>query len=151
MANTTFKELSDSVFNKIKDLDLASLSEDLAYDIVTGYIRPAIVKFENCKQDLSDRDDTLGEFNYELTDDTFVILVNYMIIEWLDSNFILTTNALKSRLSSSDFKSLNLSQQLGKVMELREMLLSENNQLAINKSYKKTDLFDKVKNRKKVY
>lgn len=151
MANTTFKELSDSVFNKIKDLDLASLSEDLAYDIVTGYIRPAIVKFENCKQDLSDRDDTLGEFNYELTDDTFVILVNYMIIEWLDSSFILTTNALKSRLSSSDFKSLNLSQQLGKVMELREMLLSENNQLAINKSYKKTDLFDKVKNRKKVY
>lgn len=151
MANTTFKELSDSVFNKIKDLDLASLSEDLAYDIVTGYIRPAIVKFENCKQDLSDRDDTLGEFNYELTDDTFVILVNYMIIEWLDSNFILTTNALKSRLSSSDFKSLNLSQQLGKAMELREMLLSENNQLAINKSYKKTDLFDKVKNRKKVY
>lgn len=151
MANTTFKELSDSVFNKIKDLDLASLSEDLAYDIVTGYIRPAIVKFENCKQDLSDRDDTLGEFNYELTDDTFVILVNYMIIEWLDSNFILTTNALKSRLSSSDFKSLNLSQKLGKAMELREMLLSENNQLAINKSYKKTDLFDKVKNRKKVY
>ena len=151
MANTTFKELSDSVFNKIKDLDLASLSEDFAYDIVTGYIRPAIVKFENCKQDLSDRDDTLGEFNYELTDDTFVILVNYMIIEWLDSNFILTTNALKSRLSSSDFKSLNLSQQLGKAMELREMLLSENNQLAINKSYKKTDLFDKVKNRKKVY
>ena len=150
MANTTYRQLADAVFNKIKDLDFINLSEDIAYEIVIGYIQAAIVNFENCKQDLSDRDETLGEFNYQLSDETFVILVNYMIIEWLDSNFILTSNALKSRLSSSDFKALNLHQQLDKVILLRDTLLKENKQLAINKSYQNSKLFDIAKRKKVV-
>lgn len=149
MANTTYKELADAVFNKIKDLDFASMSEEFAYEIVIGYMKSAIVKFENCKQDLSDRDDVLAEYNFKLTDETFVILVNYMVIEWLDSNFILTSNALKTRLSSSDFHALNLHNQLSKAMELRNTLKAENNQLAINRSYRNSKLFD-VANRKKV-
>lgn len=149
MANTTYKELADAVFNKIKDLDFASMSEEIAYEIVIGYMKSAIVRFENCKQDLSDRDDVLAEYNFKLTDETFVILVNYMVIEWLDSNFILTSNALKTRLSSSDFHALNLHNQLGKAMELRNTLKAENNQLAINRSYRNSKLFD-VANRKKV-
>lgn len=149
MANTTYKELADAVFNKIKDLDFASMSEEIAYEIVIGYMKSAIVKFENCKQELSDRDDVLAEYNFKLTDETFVILVNYMVIEWLDSNFILTSNALKTRLSSSDFHALNLHNQLSKAMELRNTLKAENNQLAINRSYRNSKLFD-VANRKKV-
>ena len=150
MANTTFRELADAVFMKIKDLELGQLSEDLAYSIVKGYIKPACVKFQSCTdQDLFDRDDILEEFSFRLSDVNFEILSNYMIISWLDSQ-ILTTNTLKSRLSSSDFKSLNLSQQLSKVMELRSMLKSENDQLAINKSYKNSPLFELVKNRKRV-
>lgn len=149
MTNTTYKELADAVFNKIKDLDIASMSEEIAYEIVIGYMKSAIVKFENCKQDLSDRDDVLAEFNFPLNDNTFVILVNYMVIEWLDSNFILTGNALKSRLSSSDFHSLNLHNQLSKAIELHNTLKSENDQLAINLSYKDSKLFDMF-NRKKV-
>ena len=151
MANTTYKELADYVFRKIKDSDFAQMiNEEIAYDIVIGYLRTAIVMFDNCKQDLSDRDDILQEFNYTLNDDTFIILCNYMILEYLDSNYILTSQSLKARLSTSDFKSLNLQQQLGKVMELRSMLKSENDQLAINKSYKDSKLFDIVTNRNKV-
>ena len=136
MANTTYKELADAVFDKIKDVDFANMDEGTAYEIVVGYMRPAIVAFQSATQDLSDRDDELAEFNFKLTDVTFVILVNYMIIEWLTSNYILTSNALKSRLSSSDFHSLNLHNQLNKAIELRDELKSENDQLAINKSYK---------------
>lgn len=148
MSNTTYRQLADAVFNKIKDLDFAALSEDTAYEIVIGYIQSAIVNFENCKQDLSDRDETLAEFNFRLSDETFVILVNYMVIEWLDSNFILTSNALKSRLSSSDFHALNLHQQLSKAIDLREKLTKENKQLAINKSYNNSKLFDIAKRKK---
>ena len=149
MANTTFKELANSVFLKIKDLELGQLPEDIAYSIVVGYIKPACVHFQSCTdQDLFDRDDILEEFEFRLSDTNFEILSNYMIISWLDSQ-ILTTNTLKSRLSSNDFKSLNLPQQLSKVMELRSMLKSENDQLAINKSYKDSKLFDIVTNRNK--
>lgn len=150
MANTTYRELADSVFNKIKDVDFASIDEEVAYQIVIGYMRPAIVAFQSAKQDLSDRDDSLEQFNFTLTDETFIILVNYMVIEWLNANYILTSTALKSRLSTTDFHSLQLSNMLGKAMELRTMLKSENDQLAINKSYKNSKLFDLVTNRKKV-
>ena len=131
MSNTTYKELADAVFDKIKDIDFANMNEDIAYQIVIGYMRSAIVSFESAKQDLSDRDDEFKQFNIKLSDESFVILVNYMIIEWLTSNFILTTNALKTRLSSSDFHSLNLHNQLSKAIELRDYLKTENDQLAI--------------------
>lgn len=150
MPYTSYRELEDAVFNKIKDLTFLELPEDTAYEIVHSYMRPAIVQFQSAKQDLSDRNDKLARFNFELTDETFTILVNYMVIEWLDSNYLLTTNALKTRLTSSDFKSLNLSQQLDKVMTLRTMLKSENDQLAINRSYHTSTLFDIVTGRKKV-
>ena len=151
MANTTYKELADYVFRKIKDSDFAQMiNEEIAYDIVIGYLRSAIVMFENCKQDLSDRDDILQEFNYTLNDDTFIILCNYMVIEWLTSEFILTRQNLKARLSTSDYHKIDTKDMLGKAMELRSMLKSENDQLAINKSYKDSKLFEIVTNRKKV-
>ena len=150
MANTTYKELADAVFLKIKDHSFCEMSEDIAYEIVIGYMKPAIVAYQSATEDLSDRDDELAEFNFKLSDTTFVILVNYMVLEWLDSNYIRTSSALKVRLSSSDFHSLQLSNQLGKAMELRTLLKTENDQLAINKSYKDSKLFDLVTNRKKV-
>ena len=151
MANTTYKELADYVFRKIKDSDFAQMiNEQIAYDIVIGYLRSAIVMFDNCKQDLSDRDDILQEFNYTLNDDTFIILCNYMVIEWLTSEFILTRQNLKARLSTSDYHQIDTKDMLGKAMELRSMLKSENDQLAINKSYKDSKLFEIVTNRKKV-
>ena len=151
MANTTYKELADYVFRKIKDTNFAEMiSEQIAYDIVIGYLRSAIVMFDNCKQDLSDRDDILQEFNYTLNDDTFIILCNYMVIEWLTSEFILTRQNLKARLSTSDYHKIDTKDMLGKALELRSMLKSENDQLAINKSYKDSKLFEIVTNRKKV-
>lgn len=150
MANTTYKELADAVFLKIKDHSFCEMSEDIAYEIVIGYMKPAIVAYQSATEDLSDRDDELAEFNFKLSDATFVILVNYMVLEWLDSNYIRTSSVLKSRLSSSDFHSLQLSNQLGKAMELRTLLKTENDQLAINKSYKDSKLFDLVTNRKQV-
>ncbi len=150
MTNTTYRELADAVFNKIKDVDFANIDEEIAYQIVISYIRPAIVAYQSVKQDLSNRDDELEQFNCTLRDDTFIILVNYMVIEWLNSNFILTSTALKARLSTSDFHALGQKDMLAKAMELRTMLKLENDQLAINKSYKDSKLFDLVTNRKKV-
>lgn len=147
MNNTTYKELADTVFNKIKDYDFLSMDEAIAYEIVINYIRSAVVKFENCKQDLSDRDNELQQFNFMLTDNTFEILVNYMVIEWLTSNYILTWDSLKSSLTSSDFKKIDTKDMLTKTTELRNLLVEENKQLAINKSYKLSSLFDICKKR----
>ena len=148
--NTSYLSLAEKFFSKIKDYDLANMEESVAYEIAIGYIPSACLMFESCNQDLDDRDDELQEFNYQLSPNNQEMFVNYMVIEYLDSNYLRTSMALKSRLSSSDFHSLNLHNMLSKAMELRSMLKSENDQLAINKSYKDSKLFDLVTNRKKV-
>lgn len=150
MAVTTYKELADAVFRNIKDRSFCDISEETAYNIVIGYIRPASVKFQSCKQDLSQRDDSLKQFNFQLTDDTFILLCNYMTIEWLTSEFILTREALKARMSTSDFHKIDTKDMLAKAKELRAELLKENDHLAINKSYRNSKLFDLAVNRKKV-
>lgn len=151
MANTTqYQELVDIFFNKIKDYDLANMDEDIATEIAIGYIDSACSQFQSCTQDLDNRDDELRQFGIKLSSTNKQMLANYMCIEFLDSNFLRVSQALKSRLSTSDFHSLQNPQQLAKVMELRSILKSENDQLAINKSYKDSKLFDLVTNRKKV-
>ncbi len=132
---TTYRELADALFDKIKDRSFLDISQDLAYEIVINYIRPAIVKFQGCTQNLQDRDDILRCFNFKLTDDSFEILVNYMVIEWLTSNYLLTGQTLKSRMSAADFHKIDTKDMLGKVTELRNILKAENDQLAVSKSY----------------
>mgnify|MGYP007115902015 FL=1 len=73
-----------------------------------------------------------------------------MTIEWLTSEFILTREALKARMSTADFHKIDNKDMLTKAKELRSELMKENDQLAINKSYKDSKLFDLVTNRKKV-
>ena len=143
MANTTYKELADAVFSKIAERSFCEMSEEDAY------LRSAIVNFQSAKQDLSQRDDELEQFQFPLSDDTFIILVNYMVIEWLTSTYILTGNALKARMSTADYHKIDTKDMLSKAKELRHELLKENDQLAINKSYKDSKIFDLVKNRKR--
>ena len=127
------------------------MDENIVTSIVISYIPKACLMFESCNQNLEDRDDEFQQFNFELSKTNFEILCNFMLITYLDTEYICVPQMLKSRLSSSDFHSLNLPNQLSKVMELRSMLKSENDQLAINKSYKDSKLFDLVTNRKKVH
>lgn len=148
--NTTYEQLALSFFDKITEHMFIDVDEKTAIDIGISYISPACTNFQSCNQDLDDRDDVLQEFNFQLSHSNYNILVNYMCIEYLDANYLRTSMALKARLSSSDFHALPLSNMLGKVMELRKMYKSENDQLAINKSYKDSKLFDLVTSRKKV-
>lgn len=148
MLNTSYKSLADALFNKIKDYDFLEMDEDLAYKIVINYIDDATVRFQGCSQDLFDRDDELQEFNYQLTRINFSILVNYMVIEWLTDNYILTGSALKSRMTTQDFHAINQYQNLGQLINLRDNLLSENDQLAIDRSYKESSLYDIVLGKK---
>ena len=147
--NTTYQELCDSVFSKIKDYGLAGLDKDVAFSIILEYLNPAILMFSGCAQDLNDRDDELGEFNINLTNQNFQILSNYMVICYLDANYIMTGDMLKSHLSSTDFQKYDNKDTLGKVKEIREMYKNENDQLMINYSYPSSSIFDAVLKRGK--
>lgn len=142
MNNTTYRELADSVFNKIKDRDLCSIDPNTAYEIVLSYLSPACIKFQNCTQNLNDRNDEIQEFGYELTQTNKEILSNYMVIEWLTSNFILTQQALKARLTTTDYHALGNKDLLAQAINLRSELINQNDQLARNKSYLTSSLYN---------
>lgn len=152
MENTTYRELADSLFNKIKDYDFLAMEEDEAYEIVETYIPSAAVKFQNCSQDLNNRNELLSEFNFRLTAENYELIVNYMLIEWLTSNYITTGQALKPRLTTSEFHASGQKDLLEKSMKLRSLLKEENDQLAINKSYSPSTskLYKIASGRKKV-
>ncbi len=115
---TPFTVLYESVLSKIKDYDFLNLEESEIYEVLSDYLRPAIVAFRGCRQDLSQRNKV--KFRCKLTDTEIEILTNYMVIEYLDSNYIRVPLALKQTLSSKDFNAFSPANQLGKVMEVRE-------------------------------
>ena len=146
---TTYHDLCDSILKKIKDYGLAGLDESMAFEIIQDYLDPAVLMFEGCDQDLTDRDDKAQSFNISLTQRNFEILSNYMCICYLDANFIRTSEMLKSHLSSTDFHKYDNKDTLGKVKEVREMYKKENDQAMINYSYHRSPLFESILNRGK--
>ncbi|MBQ3543550.1 MAG: hypothetical protein IJA34_00960 [Lachnospiraceae bacterium] len=124
---TPYTVLYDSVLSKIKDYDFLNLKEDVVYSILHDYIRPAIVSFRICKVDLSNRNEK--GFNITLNDTEIEILSNYMVINYLDSNYIRVPLALKQTLSSKDFNAFSPANQLDKMMAVRNKYLADNETL----------------------
>ena len=130
---TPFTELYENVLTKIKDHALYNLDENEVFDILSDYLRSAIVAFIVCKQNLSDR--TKEAFNVKLTDVEIEILTNYMVIEYIDSNFIRIATLLKQSLPSKDFNAFSQANHLDKMTELREMYRRNNETLLVRYSW----------------
>lgn len=124
---TPYTVLYESVLSKIKDYDFLNLDEQDIYDVLSDYVRPAIVSFRICKVDLADRDD--DGFHIPLNDTEIEILSNYMVINYLDSNYIRVPLALKQTLSSKDFNAFSPANQLDKLISVRNKYLSDNETL----------------------
>lgn len=124
---TPYTVLYESVLSKIKDYDFVNLEEQDIYAILSDYVRPAIVSFRICKVDLSKRNDT--GFDEVLNDTEIEILSNYMVINYLDSNYIRVPLALKQTLSSKDFNAFSPANQLNAIMSVRDKYLSDNETL----------------------
>lgn len=124
---TPYTELYSSVLSKIKDYTFLGLEENEIYEILSDYVRPAIVSFRICKVDLSDRDE--NGFNTKLNDTEIEILSNYMVINYLDSNYIRVPTVLKQALPSKDFKAFSHANHLDKLKEIRDKYLTDNETL----------------------
>lgn len=138
---TEYSVLYDSVLSKIKDYSFMRLDVSIINDILFDYIRPAIVRFRSCKQDLGNRDDITQKFNVILTDSEIEILSDFMVVEYIDSNYIRVPAALKQILSNKDFNAYSPANLLEKVTNVRDRYLKEATQLMTNYSYMGSALF----------
>lgn len=124
---TPFTVLYESVLSKIKDYDFLNLEESSIYEVLSDYLRPAIAAFRGCRQDLGKRNKV--KFQCTLTDTEIEILANYMVIAYIDSNYIRVPLALKQTLSSKDFNAFSPANQLEKMVAMREKYRKDNETL----------------------
>lgn len=138
---TPFKEVYDRVYNKISDYSFVKLTEDEVEEILEKYLLSAIVKFKRCKKDLNDRDETLNQFNQDLTDEEKEILATLLCVEYLTSQLI-TSDLLKPRLGTKDWNLYSQANHIKEIREIRDQMKSEANQMMISYSYSENSLDD---------
>ena len=103
---TSYKTILDIAYDKIKEYDFVQMTEEESDDILKSYIRPACVDYFYKRKKKLNRDEELEIFEEDLDDVDVVVLATYVVIRYIDANYINTTLMLKSHLSGTDFRSL---------------------------------------------
>ena len=138
---TQYSTLYEKCLSKIEDPQLAMLPEEDLEDMLHGYLMSAIAKHRKCEHDLSDRDEELKQFNFDLSDLEIEILSILMIREWISQRLHSVTTVMQTFSG----KETNFYSQAAHIKELREMddrLRIEAQQLSRDYSYIGNDYFD---------
>lgn len=84
---TSYDDIIDLALVSIEDYHLNRLAKDSPKDfeiVIEGFMIRGLANFENCKQDLSSRDDSARVFLSKLTEVEKSIIADYTVIAWLD-------------------------------------------------------------------
>jgi hypothetical protein len=111
---TPYSNINERFLSKVQDYTLdklfkASITNFEAY--LLQFLKSARTKFRQCKTNLKDYDDNLGQFNQVLSEDEEEILAVLMEIEWLNREVKNVTD-MRMGLSDSDFKRYSEAQNL---------------------------------------
>lgn len=84
---TSYDDILDLALVSIEDYHLNKLAVDSPKDfniVLEGFMIRGLANFENCRKDLSDRDDVKRVFNCELSETEKSIIADYTVVAWLD-------------------------------------------------------------------
>lgn len=132
---TSYEKLYENVLPKFQSYEIPVMTEEEVKELLHTYLIPAISKFHVCRKNLHDRDDEQEVFNADLSDIEIEILSNYLLLEYIDSNYIRVPRILKGSLSSTDFNAFSPANLLGKMIEMHNQYLSENEGLVSKYSW----------------
>lgn len=126
---TSYEKIYENLLPKFRSYEIPLMSTEEVKDYLHDFLIPAISRFHVCRKNLNDRDDILQRFNIELSDIEIEILSNYLLIEYIDSEYIRTPTLLKVQLPSSDFKVFSPANFLDKLVAMRTTYTKENETL----------------------
>lgn len=126
---TPYEKIYDNLLPKFRSYEIPLMTVEEVKDYLHDFLIPAISRFHVCRKDLNDRDDIIQRFNVELSDIEIEILSNYLLIEYIDSEYVRTPSLLKVQLPSSDFKVFSSANMIDKLMNMHKTYLSENETL----------------------
>lgn len=126
---TPYEKLYDNLLPKFRSYEIPLMTTEEVKDYLHDFIIPAVSRFHVCRKDLNDRDDILQRFNVELSDIEIEILSNYLLIEYIDSEYIRVPSLLKVQLPSSDFRAFSPANFLDKLLNMHKTYTTENETL----------------------
>ena len=126
---TPYEKIYENLLPKFRSYEIPLMSTEEVKDFLHDFLIPAVSRFHVCRKDLNDRDDIVQRFNADLSDIEIEILSNYLLIEYMDSEYIRTPSLLKVQLPSSDFKVFSPANFLDKLMAMHKTYKSENETL----------------------
>jgi hypothetical protein len=114
---TLYSEIYDSFLEQVSDTDLFALTTSNRELLLYGFMNRACNKFNRiCTLDLTDRDETVKQFNVDLTNEDIDIITAGMIVEWLRPKYLFSEH-MKVVLNTKDY---NLSSPWNTHKETRE-------------------------------
>lgn len=126
---TPYEKLYENLLPKFRSYEIPLMSAEEVKDYLHDFLIPAVSRFHVCRKNLTDRDDIIQRFNVDLSDIEIEILSNYLLVEYIDSEYIRTPSLLKVQLPSSDFKAFSPANFLDKLVAMRSKYMSENETL----------------------
>lgn len=131
---TSYEEIYNLAANKITDPEIALLLPEDIEELFHGYLISAIPKFRKCKNDLSDRDDELRQFNVDLLDVEKEILAILVVREWLQPQ-LYSALLTKQVFSDKEQKYYSQSSHLSELRALDETLKIDAQKLSRDYTY----------------
>ena len=131
---TSYEEIYNLAANKITDPEIALLLPEDIEELFYGYLISAIPKFRKCKNDLSNRDDELRQFNVDLLDVEKEILAILVVREWLQPQ-LYSALLTKQVFSDKEQRYYSQSSHLSELRALDETLKIEAQKLSRDYTY----------------
>lgn len=138
---TSYDYIYQRCLSKITDPTLAMLAEEDLENMLHGWMVSAIAKHRKCEHDLSDRDDELKQFNFDLSDLEVEILCILMAREWIGQQLLSVTNTLQV-FSGKETNYYSQAAHLKELQALDDKYRLEAQQLSRDYTYTDNDYFD---------
>ena len=138
---TPYETIYNCALSKIEDPTLAMLPEEDLENMLHGYLMSAIAKHRKCEHDLSDRDEELKQFNFDLSDLEMEILSILMVREWISQRLNSVTNVMQV-FGGKEEKWFSQASHIKELREMDDRLRLEAQQLSRDYSYIVNDYFD---------
>ncbi|ARF70769.1 hypothetical protein B7C51_25195 (plasmid) [Paenibacillus larvae subsp. pulvifaciens] len=138
---TPYINIYEFFLSEIEDYSFLKLTRDELSEELHIYLRKAIADFDKCKNDLTDRDDALQQFNNDLSDKEQSILASLMLRAYLKSK-VVASKHYELILSDTDFKIYSQANHIKELLELYKIIRLEVDKEIVNYTLQKLNMKD---------
>jgi len=137
---TPFSTIYERALYRYSDTDFLKYTDEIKDTVMRHFLYSAESDFKSiCEIDLSDRDDTLKQYNQTLDDDSIEILSLGIAYYWISAK-TLDNQLMRNSLKTSEYSFFSPEALLRAIADLRESIGSEFKSKMIQYSYNHNDV-----------